>query len=87
LVHAARLSGLILDFDALRTSKRNGGSSSCFFDDAPVVAHLHHVDGHSITIFIVTSNCFSATTGDVTRNTRDAAWLRLRKQLLRLTAR
>jgi hypothetical protein len=76
----------VRDFDSLRAA-HSKQFTSCFFDDAPVVAHLDYPSGRSLTIFVVTSNCFSATNGDLTRGVRDAAWRVLRNQLLRLTAR
>ena len=81
----AKAAGLARTFDALRTAKPDGRFTSCFFDDAPVVAYLEYPDGHSVTIFVVTSNCWSATNGDLTRSAGESAWRRLRTQLLRLT--
>jgi hypothetical protein len=84
LLTGTKTAKLVREFDALRSAKHGGRFTSCFFG-AFVVAYVSYADGHSVTISVVTSNCWSATNGDVTRNAGESAWLRLRKQLLRLT--
>jgi hypothetical protein len=86
LVTRANAAKLVHAFDALRAAKHGRSFTSCFFNTAPVVAYLEYPDGHSVTIFVVTSNCWSAANGDLTRSAGRAAWHRLRKALLRLTA-
>lgn len=81
----ATAAGLVDAFDALRAAKRPGSFKSCVFDDAPVVAYLEYAGGRSVAIYVVTSNCWSATNGDVTRSAGQAAWRELRNQLQHLT--
>ena len=85
LVTRANAAKLVHAFDALRGAKHGGRFTSCFFDAAPVVAYLEYPDEHSVTIFVVTSNCWSAANGDLTRSAGRAAWHRLREALFRLT--
>lgn len=85
LVTRANAAKLVDAFDALRAAQHGGRFTSCFFDPAPVVAYLVYPDGHSVTIFVVTSNCWSAANGDLTRSAGRSAWHRLRKAPLRLT--
>lgn len=85
LVRGAAAARLARMFDALRTAKPGDRFRSCLFDDAPLVAYAEYPDGRSVTLFSVTSNCWSVTNGDVTRSAGASAWIRLRGRLLRLT--
>jgi hypothetical protein len=84
LATRAKAAELVGSFDALRT-EHGQRFQSCSFDPAPVVAYLEYPDGHSVTIFVVTNNCWSATNGEIARSAGESSWLRLRKRLWRLT--
>jgi hypothetical protein len=85
LATGTQASRLVQSFDALRAGKRRGRFTSCFADDAPVVVYFEYPGRRSVTVFVVTSNCWSATNGDLTRSAGELAWPRLRKQLLGMT--
>lgn len=89
VVPAASAQPLVRDFDALRrpTYKENQVFTSCPLNLAPIVAHLAYANGHSVAIYVPTNHCISASNGDIRRAWPAVVRLRLRDELLRLTAR
>jgi hypothetical protein len=85
LVPDADVARLVHDFDAVRQAKPRSGFTSCFFDAAPVVAHIAYPSGRAVTIYVRMDDCWFATNGDLRRSAGGYAQRRLRGELLHLT--
>jgi hypothetical protein len=86
LLSARQASAVIAAVNALRAAPPSGRFSSCFVDPFAVAANLAYASGHSVKLYVETSNdCQYATNGSIVRDHPEKAIKRLVALLVHLS--